>query len=244
MLSEFPPNAYGDRIFEAYDQMYPNFDPECIKVLSELAEPGPALELGIGTGRIALPLMETGIEVHGVDASESMLDVLRGKPGADQLQLVHADFSSFSLERRYPLIYIVFNTIFALLSQEAQLACFASAARHLTEAGHFLLEAFTPDQARFEGGQTVRVIDIDQSKVKLEATRHDPVTQTVLTQHILVGESETKLYPVKLRYIWPSEMDLMARLAGLQLVHRWGSWEKTEYRVDSPKHISLYRLAP
>jgi len=243
MFSESPPNDYGDRIFGVYDEMYPNVDPASIKLLSELAKPGPALELGIGTGRIALPLRETGIEVHGIDASESMLDVLRKKPGAEQLQLVHADFSSFNLDYRYPLIYIVFNTIFALTSQEDQLACFASAARHLTATGHFLLEAFTPDQTRFKAGQAIRVVEIDEGMVRIDASQHDSVSQTVLSQHILLRESETRLYPVRLRYIWPSEMDLMAKLAGLELVHRWGSWEKTEYERDSTKHISLYRLA-
>ncbi len=243
MSSDFSPNDYGDRIFEAYDGMYPDVDPACIHLLAELAEQGPALELGVGTGRVAIPLAGAGVKVHGIDASESMLDVCRAKPGAEHLQLVHADFSSFTLDQCFPLIYIVFNTIFALTSQERQLACFASAARHLTTSGHFVLEAFTPDQARFEDGQTVRAIDLDQGTVKLEATRHDPVSQTVLTQHILIGETGNRLYPVKLRYIWPSEMDLMARLAGLELEQRWGSWERADYGMGSPKHISLYRLA-
>jgi SAM-dependent methyltransferase len=242
-MDEFRPNSYGDRIHKIFDDLFATYDPDCIGVLSQLTGSGPALELGIGTGRIALPLRASGVEVHGIDASEKMLDVLKRKTEADPIQVTLGDFSDFSLDRRYPLIYVVFNTIYALTTQEDQIRCFYSVARHLTPGGKFVVEAFRPNQSRFVDDQTVRVLNIGESKVELEATEHDPVEQTIVSQRIYLDEEGIRLYPVKLRYIWASEMDLMARLTGFELAERWGSWQKTPYSSSSPKHISVYRFS-
>lgn len=239
-MGEFEASSYGNRISDVYDEMYPSIEPDSINLLAELAGDGPALELGIGTGRVALPLRALGLELNGIEASKNMLDVLKRKAKPDFIYVTHGNFSSFELGQKYSLIFVVFNTIFALTTQEEQLSCFASVGRHLKPEGHFLVEAFVPDLARFVGNQTIRVVDISLGQLQLDASRHDPATQTIISQHILIDEEGTRLYPVKLRYIWPSELDLMAKSAGLELANRWGSWQKKIFDSTSHKHISVY----
>jgi hypothetical protein len=148
-----------------------------------------------------------------------------------------------AVEGRYALIYVLFNTFYALLTQEEQLRCFRNVARHLTPEGCFAVEAFVPDLSRFSGQQAVRAIRVGQDEVQLDASQHDPVTQQIASQHVVLTELGVRLYPVKLRYVWPSEFDLMARLAGLKLRHRWGNWRKDPFVADSGKHISVFEHA-
>ena len=242
-MKQFSEETYGDRIHKIYDRLYGEFDPEAIDVLAALAGQGKALELGIGTGRLALPLQKRGVEVHGIDASRSMIEKLRTKPGGDQIPVTVGDFSQVPVEGQFNLIYVVFNTFYALLTQDKQVDCFQHAARSLNPGGTFLMESFVPDLARFDRGQRVSVTGMTGEEVRLDAARHDVARQTISSQNILLTSGGgVELYPVKLRYAWPSELDLMARLAGMNLKERWSSWKKEPFQGDSEKHISLYTL--
>jgi SAM-dependent methyltransferase len=243
MAEEYGPSTYGEKIAEVYDKHTAHFGLDtdgAVERLAELAGGGPVLELAIGTGRLALPLAALGLEVHGIDASEAMVAKLREKPGGADIPVTVGDFAEVGVEGRYPLIFVGFNTFFALLSQEDQIRCFANVAAHLTDKGLFVLEGFVPDLGRYDGDQRVSVMRIDSGEVMLDVSRHDPVAQRVEASHILITEGGTKLYPVNLRYAFPSELDLMARLAGLELKERWGGWRKEEFRAHSQRHVSVY----
>ena len=249
-MNDYTAATYGDRIAEVYDRMYPmraNVDPT-VDALAKLAGNGAALELGIGTGRIALPLAARGIEVHGIDASEAIVAQMRAKPGGDTIPVTITDFSQFNLGggKKFPLVYVVFNTLFQATSQEAQVDCFKSVAAHLTDDGVFLVEAFVPDPTRFirmrDDNATVTVNGKEIPAIDL--VNHDPVRQLVSSHEIFNGQSGISLYPVQVRYAWPSELDLMAQLAGLRLRERWGDWDGSPFTASSEFHISTYEKAP
>jgi SAM-dependent methyltransferase len=241
-VEDYDTSTYGDRIAEVYDELYEHaFDVDAtVDALAGLAGDGRALELAIGTGRIALPLAVQGVEVHGVDASEAMVKKMRAKPGGDAIPVIMGDFSDVPVEGSFDLVYIVFNTLFALASQEDQIRCFRNVARHLTPTGVFVVEAFVPDLARFDRDQRVHVIEMDLRRVMLDVSRHDAVNQRVDSQHVVLTESGTRLYPVRIRYVWPSEMDLMARLAGLRRRARWAGWKQERFTPASDAHVSVY----
>ena len=250
-MNDYTAATYGDRIAEVYDRMYPmraNVGPT-VDALAKLSGNSPALELGIGTGRIALPLAERGVEVHGIDASEAIVAQMRAKPGGDTIPVTITDFTEFSLEggngdKKFSLVYVVFNTLFQATSQQAQVSCFRSVAAHLIGDGVFLVEAFVPDPTRFTRNQIVNAGSVESDLVSLEISSHDPVNQFVQSQHIYFTESGIKLYPVQVRYSWPAELDLMAQLAGLRLRHRWGDWDGSPFTASSEFHISIYEKAP
>ena len=238
-------STYGDRMAEVYDDIHqqlstPEVVDPMVDVLAELAGVGRALELGIGTGRIALPLAERGVEVHGLDASEAMVAQMRDKPGGAAIPVTFGDFEQVGVEGRYSLVYVVFNTLFALPSQEAQVNCFQSIARHLSEGGVFLMEAFVPDMTRFDRGQRVSTGLVETDRVSLDLDRHDPTTQTVASSHIYITPEGMRMYPVNIRYAWPSELDLMARLAGMKLRRRWSDWRRAPFTAASTSHVSVY----
>ena len=247
-MKDFQESTYGDRIAEVYDELYGSLaspallDP-MVDVLADLAGGGGALELGIGTGRIALPLAVRGVEVHGIDASVAMVDKMRRKPGGDRIPVTLGDFADVEADRCFSLVYVVFNTFFALLSQEAQVRCFGNVASRLSDGGVFLVEAFAPDLTRFERGQNIQAGIVETDQVSIHLSRHDVVAQTVATSHMYIAESGVHLYPVKLRYVWPSELDLMARLAGMRLRSRWGDWQGGPFTASSTNHVSVYKLA-
>jgi SAM-dependent methyltransferase len=240
-MDDYTADTYGERIADVYDSWYAAFDERCIDLLAELAGGGSALELGIGTGRIALPLRQRGVDVHGVDASPAMVAKLRAKRGGDAIPVTMATFADFSLDERFALAYIAFNTFFAPVTQEEQIRCMETVARHLSPGGRFVIEAFVPDLARFVSNQTVRVVGLESSEVRIDASQLDLAQQRVTSQHIVLTERGTRLYPVTLRYVWPSEMDLMARIAGLRLEHRWADWQRAPFGAESTKHISVYQ---
>ncbi len=214
-----------------------------MEFLAQVAGPGPVLELGIGTGRIALPLAERGLEVHGIDASEEMVSKLRAKPGGDAIQVTIGDFADVGVQGAFPLVFVVFNTLFALLTQENQLRCFQGVAQHLTEDGVFVVQAFVPDLARFDRGQRVQAFSIEVDSVRIDASIHDLANQRIDAQLIQVTGEGVRMFPVQLRYAWPSELDLMARLAGLQLRERWSGWDRAPFTSASTSHVSLYERA-
>ena len=245
-LHGYDASTYGDRIADAYDRLFEGaFDLEgTVDLLAGLAGTGPALELGIGTGRVALPLGARGVEVHGIDASEAMVARLRAKPGGDAIPVTIGNFVDLPVPGRFALIYIPFNTFFALLTQDDQVRCFAGVADHLTEGGRFLIDAFVPDPCRYHGHQYWGVRQIETDAVQLEAARHDPVNQRIVMQRILLTADGTRLFPVNMRYAWPAELDLMARMAGLRLEHRWGGWRREPFTAASTAHITVYRRPP
>jgi SAM-dependent methyltransferase len=244
---DYGPATYGDRVAGVYDEWFalPTDTERAVEFLAEIAGPGPALELGIGTGRIALPLAERGVEVHGIDSSEAMVDRLREKPGGDRIQVSIGDFADVGdlVEGAFSLVFVVFNTFFAVLTQEDQVRCFQGVARHLADGGAFLMQAFVPDLSRFDRGQRVDAMDVGTDIVHLEASRLDLANQRVQAQHIVLEEGRTRMFPVTLRYAYPSELDLMARLAGLRLRDRWGGWDRSPFDSSSQGHISVWEPA-
>ena len=247
-MKDFSESTYGDRIAEVYDDLYgsmasPELVDPMVDVLADLAGDGRALELGIGTGRIALPLAARGVEVHGIDASAAMVEKMRRKSGGDQIPVTLGDFADVDAEGRFSLVYVVFNTFFALLDQEAQVRCFGNAARRLSGGGTFLMEVFVPDLTRFERGQNIQTRIVETDRVSIDLSRHDAVAQTVASSHVHISEQGVRLYPVKLRYAWPSELDLMARLAGMRLRSRWGDWRGSPFTASSASHVSVYEPA-
>lgn len=242
-MDTYSAETYGEQIASVYDDLYAGYDENAIHTLVTLAQGGQALEFGIGTGRIALPLQSMGVEVHGIDASQAMIARLRSKPGGERVNVALGDFSEVDMQRKYALVYVMFNTIFGPLTQEDQIRCFENAARHLAPGGVFAIEAFVPDLKRFTDGQSLRVIDLDNTTLQMDAAQVDIPRQLITAQHVHLSAQGIQIYPVRLRFIWPAEMDLMARLAGLRLRNRWGGWEQSAFTADSPRHISLYELA-
>jgi SAM-dependent methyltransferase len=243
-VSEYEPSTYGDRIADVYDawRTLPADTHQAVEFLASLAGPGPVLELGIGTGRIALPLVERGLAVHGIDASEAMVARLRAKTRGDQIPVTMGDFTDVRVDGTFELVYVVFNTFFAPLTQEDQVRCMTNVAAHLSDGGSFVLEAFVPDLSRFDHGQRVGATHVGLDEVVLEVSVHHPETQHVDSQQLVIREGAINAYPVRIRYAWPSELDLMARLAGLRLRERWGGWRREPFEAGSAKHISVYEL--
>ena len=243
-MKGYDARTYGDLIADVYDELYEELDPAAaVEVLAALAGGGPALELAIGTGRIALPLAERGVEVHGIDVSEAMVERLRAKPGGDSIPVTMGDFADVGVEGRFSLVFIVFNTFFALTSQEEQVRCFANVAAKLSEGGVFALELFVPDVARFERHQSVSAPRVELDRVILDVARHEPLTQRIEAQLVSLTPGGVRLDPMHIRYAWPAELDLMARLAGLRLRERWGDWDRSAFTAESGKHVSVYELA-
>jgi SAM-dependent methyltransferase len=214
-----------------------------VAFLAELAGPGPVLELAVGTGRIALPLGERGIDVRGIDASEAMVARLRSKPRGDRIPITIGDFADVPIEGRFTLVYVVFNTLFALQTQDEQIRCFRNVAAHLLGGGVFVVEAFVPDLTRFDRDQRIETERVGLDQVWLGVARHHPVEQRVESQHVVLAEQGMRFYPVQLRYAYPSELDLMARLAGLQLQARFGGWRRESFTAASGMHVSVYERA-
>ena len=243
-MAEPDPGSYGDTWADIYDEVHEHLNPsDFVDFLAALAGAGPALELGIGTGRVALPLAASGVEVHGIDASPAMVAKLRAKPGGEAIPLTIGDFTDVPVQRPYPLIFVVFNTFFSLPNQEAQLRCFRGVAAALAPGGVFVVEAMVPDPSRFVRGQRVGVTAVESDSVRIEVARHDPVAQRIEAQHVVLSEAGVRLLPVSLRYAWPLELDLMARLAGLERRDRWGGWGREPFTDASRAHVTVYAPA-
>jgi SAM-dependent methyltransferase len=212
---------------------------QAVDTLAELAAGGRVLELAIGTGRLALPLAARGLAVHGIDASEAMVAKMREKHLGASIPVTIGDIAEIAVAGSFDLVVLAFNTLFNLTTQDDQVRCFQNAARHLAEGGVFVVEAFVPEP---QSRQSVRAEHLTTDAAVLEASIHDPVRQTVLYQYIVFGDGGARLYPVPMRYAWPSEMDLMARLAGLALRERWGAWDRSPFTAESKSHVSVYGL--
>lgn len=236
--------TYGQRWSRVYDdQPWPE-PTQAADFLAELSDGAPLLELAIGTGRLAIPLVERGVEVHGIDSSQEMIDRLREKPRGADIPVTLADLRDFELSRTFPTAILVLNTIYALQTQDEQVRCFRRAAAALEPGGRFVVEAFMPDPTRFQRGSRAHVYDVGVEHVTIEADVHDRSTQTVLEQHVRITTEGITMFPAFLRYVYPAEMDLMARLAGMVLEARYAGWAHEPFTADSENQVSVYRLDP
>ncbi len=242
-----PDDHFGERVAARYDESLPDmFRPDVLKptidFLAELSGSGPVLELGIGTGRVALPLVERGICVCGIDLSPTMVEQLRAKPGGDAVGVTIGDFATTRVEGNFSLAYLVFNTITNLTTQEAQAECFANVAEHLEPGGRFVIENFIPALHRLQPGETV--LPIQATSTRLDFDEYDVVNQTLLSHHYRVVEGQLEVMSTPHRFVWPSELDLMARHARMTLNERWATWTREPFTATSPSHISVWKKRP
>jgi len=236
-----PAMSFGADVAERYDDAPRGDESAAVAFLEQLAGGGPALELAIGTGRIALPLAARGIHVHGVDISPHMVTRLRQKPDGDRIPVIMGNFADVPVPGRFRLIYVVFNTLFNLLTQDDQVRCFENVAAHLTDDGSFAVEAFVPAYlTRLRDDQYVDAEAINVDEVRFDVGRHDPVAQLLYESHVSLTAQGVRLNPIVCRYAWPSELDLMARIAGLRLRDRWGGWNREPFTATSRLHVSVY----
>jgi SAM-dependent methyltransferase len=219
------------------------FDPSVVgpvvDVLAELAGDGRALELGIGTGRIALPLVRRGVTVHGIDMSRAMVARLRAKPGADAIDVTVGDFASTRVDGTFSIAYLVFNTINNLTTQAAQVACFGNVAGHLERGGCFVVEVGVPQLRLLPPGQNVVPFQVSPTGWAYDV--YDVATQAMSSNYVEVVDGHGEFRSIPFRYVWPAELDLMAQLAGLRLLDRWADWTRDPFTSDSRKHVSVWQ---
>jgi SAM-dependent methyltransferase len=236
-----PRTSFGHETSRDYDAVSKRGDEEeTVAFLAGLAGGGEALELAVGTGRIALPLLKAGVRVDGIELSKDMVDRMREKPGGDQVEVVMGDMSRVTTGRSYGLVYLVFNTIGNLLTQDDQVRCFENAARHLTDDGVFVVECRVPTAPARPGHQFIDVEELELDRVELGVSRYDPLTQILDVNHVHLGADGLGFSPIRLRLAYPPEFDLMARIAGLRLRDRWGGWNGEPFTAASWRHISVY----
>jgi SAM-dependent methyltransferase len=243
-MTEYDAATYGEHVAAVYDDWHGDLEPQLeARVLAELAAGGRALELGIGTGRVAIPLAALGVEVHGIDSSAAMIERLRAKPGGEAITTTLGDMADVAVDGTFPLIFVVFNTFFMLTSQAEQVRCFRNVAAHLEPGGgRFVLRAFVPDTSRIDRGSDVTVQEAGVDSVRLDASVYDADAQMVRTTQVHITQSEgVKFVHARLRFAAPPELDLMAQLAGLELESRWGSFAREPFTADSGFHVSVYR---
>ena len=241
-MKNYGPETFGELNADEYDLLHnPGTTQAAIDLLSEFALPGRTLEFAIGTGRVALPLAERGCNIEGIEASPLMVEKLREKPGGQNIPVTLGDMSDVKADGSFDFIFLIFNTLYNLTSQAAQVKCFRNAADMLAPGGAFLVEAFVPDLSQFHDHRSVKPRHISFGALALEAAIHDPVTQKIDYQVLRVTPEGTKLTPLPMRYAWPQETDLVAQLAGLELETRWGGWDKSPFTANSRMHISVYR---
>lgn len=242
-----PEDYFGERVAAGYDESSADmFEPAAVDpvvdFLADLAGEGAALELGIGTGRIALPLARRGVRVHGIDLSAAMVARLRAKPGAERIGVTVGDFATTTVDGRFSVAYLVFNTIMNLTTQDEQVACFQNVAAHLEPGGCFVVEVGVPALQRLPPGETVRPFKV--SPTRLGFDEYDVVSQGLISHHYSVVDGKLEVLSVPFRYAWPSELDLMARLAGMRLRERWGGWKREPFTSDSTNHVSVWEKTP
>ena len=238
-----PTDHFGERVAERYDAASADmFDPavvdRAVTFLADLAGDGAALELGIGTGRIALPLWQRGVRVHGIDLSPAMAERLRAKPGAHDIGVTIGDFATTRVEGEFRLAYLVFTTIMNLTTQDDQVECFRNVAAHLEPGGCFVIEVGIPELQRLPPGETVRAFTV--SPTRLGFDEYDVAAQFLVSHHYQVVDGRLEVFSTPFRYVWPSELDLMARLAGMTLRERWGGWSREPFTSDSTSHVSAW----
>ncbi len=218
------------------------FDPAVvdpvIDFLVEIAGSGRALELGIGTGRIALPLRRRGVPVHGIELSKAMAARLRSKPGSEEIGVTIGDFATTTVDGTFSVAYLVFNTILNLTTQAAQIQCFRNVAAHLEPGGCFVIEVGVPGLQRLPPGETIRAFHVSETRWGID--EYDVARQGLISHHFEIVDGRVERNSVPFRYTWPAELDLMAELAGMRLRERWSGWKREPFTSDSPKHVSVW----
>ena len=238
-----PKDYFGERVAERYDESTAELSASAtvdpvVDFLVDLSIDGTALELGIGTGRIALPLSQRGIRVHGIDLSKAMVARLRAKPAADRIGVTIGDFATTTVAQRFSVAYLVFNTIMNLTTQDEQIACFQNVAAHLQPSGCFVIEVMVPDLQRLPPGEKVRAFTV--SATRLGFDEYDVASQGLISHHYWAVDGKLEGDSTPFRYVWPAELDLMARLAGMSLRERWSGWEREPFTNDSTTHVSVW----
>jgi SAM-dependent methyltransferase len=239
-----PVDYFGEEVAAEYDDPSdPMFAPEAVNpvvdFLVELVGDGRALELGIGTGRIALPLAERGVPVHGIDLSEAMVARLRAKPGGDRIGVTIGDFATTKVDGTFSVAYLVFNTIMNLTTQDAQVKCFQNVAEHLEPGGAFVIEVGLPDLQRLPFGEKMRLFNFSETHVGID--EYDVANQGLISHHYTrTAEGTFKRSSGPFRYAWPSELDLMARIAGMRLRERWSGWKREPFTSESTNLVAVW----
>jgi SAM-dependent methyltransferase len=238
-----PTNYFDEQIAKSYDAKWPElFEPAvvgpAVRFLAELAGTGAALELGIGTGRIAIPLSQRGVRVHGIDLSPDMVAQLQAKPGTDDIGVTVGDFTTTTVGGTFKLAYLVRNTITNLTTQDEQVACFGNVAAHLEPGGCFVIEVYIPQLQRLPPGETIHAFTMTPTHLGFE--QYDVATQIAFSHHYWVADGQLETFSAPFRYVWPSELDLMARLAGMSLRERWSDWTREPFTSDSTNHVSVW----
>jgi SAM-dependent methyltransferase len=234
---------FGEPVAARYDESSADmFEPEVVEpvvdFLAELARDGRALELGVGTGRIALPLAQRGVPVHGIDLSQAMVEKLRAKPGGEEIEVTIGDFSTTTVEGTFSVAYLVFNTINNLTTQDEQVACFQNVAAHLEPGGCFVIEVGVPGLRVLPPGERFHVFDVGESHIGFD--EYDVVNQGLVSHHFSPADGKWERLSMPFRYVWPAELDLMARIAGLTLRERWSGWKGEPFTSESRKHVSVW----
>jgi SAM-dependent methyltransferase len=236
-------NYFDDRIATTYEEKWPEgFDPAVVEpivdFLAQLAGTGPALELAIGTGRIALPLSRRGVQVHGIELSQAMVDQMQAKAGSDRIGVTVGDMATAKVDGSFPVAYLVANTIANLTTQDAQVACFENVASHLSPGGHFVIELYVPALRRLPLGETIVPFLVTPTHLGFE--EYDVADQIAYSHHYWSLDGRLETFSAPFRYVWPSELDLMARLAGMTLRERWSNWNREPFTADSTSHVSVW----
>jgi len=234
---------FDERVAARYDEssaemFAPAVVEPAVDFLADLAVNGRALELGIGTGRIAVPLARRGVPVHGIDLSTSMVERLREKPGAEDIGVTIGDFATTRVEGSFSVAYLVFNTIMNLTTQDAQVACFRNVAAHLESGGCFVIEVGVPGLRRLPPGETIHAFHVSETRWGID--EFDVARQGLTSHHFTVVDGKLEQLSIPFRYAWPAELDLMAQLAGMRLRERWGDWNRDPFTSESEKHISVW----
>jgi SAM-dependent methyltransferase len=239
-----PENYFDERIAKGYETFWPDsFEPgvvdPAVNFLAELASQGAALELGIGTGRLALPLSRRGVRVHGIELSPAMVEQLQAMPGGDAVGVTIGDFATITVDGPFTLAYLVRNTIMNLTTQDEQVECFRNVAAHLEPGGRFVVEVIVPALRNLPPGETVRAFTLTPTHLGFDEYV-DLAAQISVSHHYWVVDGRLETFSAPFRYVWPSELDLMARLAGMTLRERWSDWNREPFTGDSRGHISVW----
>jgi SAM-dependent methyltransferase len=242
-----PELNFDERIAKRFEDLWPDlFEPAvvdpAVDVLAELAGTGDALELGVGTGRIALSLSRRGVRVHGIELSPAMVAELQAKPGADDIDVTIGDFATAKVDGTFTLAYLVRNTIMNLTTQGEQVECFRNVASHLEPGGRFVIEVIVPGLQRLPPGETIQAFTVTPTHLGFDEYV-DLVTQSSLSHHYWVIDGRLETFSAPFRYVWPSELDLMARLAGMTLRERWSDWNRDPFTSHSRSHVSVWEKA-
>jgi len=238
-----PEDHFGTHVADRFDERYahqadPSVVGPVVDFLADLAGDGDALELGVGTGRIALPLARRGVRVHGLDLSEAMVAKLRAKPDGDRIAVTIGDFATTRVDGTFAVAYLVVNTIMNLTTQEEQVACFRNVAAHLERGGCFVIEVMVPGLRRLPPGERLQPFDVSRTHVGVD--EYDVARQGLVSHHYWIEDGEVEVLSPPFRYVWPSELDLMAQLAGMTLRERWGDWDREPFTSESDKHVSMW----